>query len=150
MNTTTTRRALIGGAGLVAVAGGIAITSQAKGAAAPAAERLAWDRAFKVMLDAKAEDDAINARYEAADEAGRDALEDEYERTGDALSDATWALMLLPAPDSAAFLWKTEYLFGDTIPEGGSSPAWAQHVMTPYMADCRRLLGQEAKLSWPV
>lgn len=149
MTTHTTRRALIGGVGLFAVAGGLAITSQAKGAAPAPADRTEWDRAFKAMLAARDEDNAINARYEAADEAGREVLEDEYERLGEVLSDATWVLMLLPAPDSAAFLWKTEYLFGDT-PEGGCSASWNASVMHPYMADCRRLLGPEAVLSWPV
>jgi hypothetical protein len=145
MTTQTTRRALIGGAGLALVTGGLAITSQAKGAEAPVVDRTAWDRAFKSMLDATAEDEAINARYEGADAAGREALEDEYERLGEVRYEATWALMDVPAPDNAAFLWKTEYLFGDTIPEGGGSASWAPEVIVPYMADCRRLLGSEAR-----
>lgn len=148
MITHTTRRALIGGAGLFAVAGGITITSQAKGAALPAIDRTAWDQAFKAMTIATAEDDAnaagFDALHDAADKDTQDILYAEFERLGEAQYDATWALFAIPAPDHAALLWKTEYLFGHDRAPSGSSPSWAAHVMDWYMADQRRLLGPEA------
>jgi len=147
MITHTTRRALIGGAGLFAVAGGIAITSQANGAALPAVDRTAWDQAFKAMTEACAACDTAEAWYDRADAAGTatDAMYAEYERYSEAQYEATWALFALPAPDHAALLWKTEYLFGDDMAPSGSSPSWAAHVMDWYMADQRRLLGSEAR-----
>ena len=149
MITHTTRRALIGGAGLFAVAGGIAITSHAKGAALPAVDRTAWDQAFKAMTMAVAEDDAnaagFDALHDAADKEAQDILYAEFERLGEVRYDATWALFAIPAPDHAALLWKTEYLFGDDMGANGSSPSWAAHVMDWYMADQRRLLGPEAR-----
>jgi hypothetical protein len=149
MTTHTTRRALIGGAGLAAVAGGLAITSQAKGASLPSVDRTAWDKAFKAMTIAAAEDDAyavsFDAVYHVADKATQTALDDEFERLGEVRHDATWALFAIPAPDHAALLWKTEYLFGDDMGPNGSCPSWAAHVMDWYMADQRRLLGPVAR-----
>ena len=149
MITHTTRRALIGGAGLFAVAGGIAVTSQAKGAALPAADRTAWDQAFKAMTIATTEDDAnaagFDVLHDAADKETQDIFYAEFERLGEVRYDATWALFAIPAPDNAALLWKTEYLFGDDMAASGSSPSWAAHVMDWYMADQRRLLGSEAR-----
>ncbi len=149
MMTHTTRRALIGGAGLVAVAGSLAITSQARGAALPAVDRAAWDRAFKAMTIATEEDDAnaagFDALYDVADKDTQTALYAEFERLGEVRYEATWALFAIPAPDHAALLWKTEYLFGDDMTASGSSPSWAAHVMDWYMADQRRLLGLEAR-----
>ncbi len=149
MITHTTRRALIGGAGLAVVASGLAVTSQAKGAALPPVDRTAWDRAFKAMTIATAEDDAnaagFDAIHDAADKETQDILYAEFERLGEVRHDATWALFAIPAPDHAALLWKTEYLFGDDMAASGSSPCWAAHVMDWYMADQRRLLGSEAR-----
>ncbi|SFO02053.1 hypothetical protein [Sphingomonas sp. OK281] len=147
MITHTTRRALIGGAGLFAVAGGIAITSQAKGATLPAVDRTAWDQAFKAMTEANRAYDAAEVWYDRADTAGTatDAMYAEYERYGEAQYETTWTLFAIPAPDRMALLWKTEYLFGDHMGANGSSPSWAAHVMEWYMADQRRLLGQEAR-----
>lgn len=149
MTTHTTRRALIGGAGLVAVAGSLAVTSQAKSAALPAVDRTAWDQAFKAMTIATAEDDAnaagFDVLHDAADKETQDILYAEFERLGEVRYDATWELFALPAPDHAALLWKTEYLFGDDMAPSGSSPSWAAHVMGCYMADQRRLLGSEAR-----
>ncbi|MEG3083699.1 hypothetical protein U1707_08595 [Sphingomonas sp. PB2P12] len=146
MTTHTTRRALIGGAGLFAVAGGLAITSQAKGAFLPAVDRTAWDQAFKAMTEANAAYDTAEAWYDRADTEGTatDAMYKEYERYGEAQYETTWALFAIPAPDHAALLWKTEYLFGDDMGASGSSPSWAAHVMDWYMADQRRLLGPVA------
>lgn len=146
MTTHTTRRALIGGAGLVAVADSLAITSQAKGAALPPVDRAAWDRAFKAMLAAQANYDTAEAWYDRADKSGTatDAMYAEYDRHSEAHNAATWALFAIPAPDHAALLWKTEYLFGDDMGPYGSSPSWAAHVMDWYMADQRRLLGPVA------
>lgn len=153
MDTNTTRRNLLRfgttaaayAAGASIVTGGIALASQAKGAEVPAVNREAWDRAYRAMTIASIADDAINARYEASDTPGRDALEDEYERLGEVHYAATWALFAIPAPDHAALLWKTEYLFGDRSSEDGASPSWAAHVMAVYLADTRRLLAQEGR-----
>lgn len=147
MITHTTRRALIGGAGLVAVAGSLAVTSQSKGATLPAVDRTAWDQAFKAMTEANRAYDAAEVWYNLADTAGTasDAMYAEYERYGEAQYEATWALFAIPAPDRTALLWKTEYLFGDDMGANGSSPSWAAHVMDWYMADQRRLLGPEAR-----
>ncbi len=149
MTTHTTRRALIGGAGLAFVASGLAVTSQAKGAALPAVDRTAWDRAFKAMTIATAEDDAnaagFDVLYDVANKDTQTALYAEFERLGEVRYEATWALFAMPAPDHAALLWKTEYLFGDDMAASGSSPSWAAHVINWYMADQRRLLGPEAR-----
>lgn len=133
MITHTTRRALIGGAGLFAVAGGIAITSQAKGATLPAVDRAAWDQAFKAMTIATTEDDAnaagFDALHDAANKETQDILYAEFERLGEVRYEATWALFAMPAPDHAALLWKTEYLFGDTPTEGSSCASWSSEVI---------------------
>jgi hypothetical protein len=148
MTTNISRRALIGGAGLAAVASGLAITSQAKGAVFPTVDRAAWDQAFEAMTIAVTEDDAnaagFDALYDGADEDTQTALHAEFVRIGDVRFDATWALFAIPAPDRAALLWKTEYLFGETPQEHGSCPSWSSEVMNWYMADQRRLLGPEA------
>lgn len=106
MTTHTTRRALIGGAGLFAVASGLAVTSQAKGAAFPAVDRTAWDCAFNAMTEAGAAYHTAEAWYDRADAAGTatDAMYAEYERYGEAQYEATWALFALPAPDHGALL----------------------------------------------
>lgn len=101
------------------------------------------------MTIAIAEDDAytagFDAIYDVADKGAQTALDAEFERLGDVRHDATWALFAIPAPDHAALLWKTEYLFGADMTASGSSPSWAAHVMDWYMADQRRLLGSEAR-----
>jgi hypothetical protein len=147
MSTHTTRRALIGGVGLFAVASGLAITSEAKGGILPAVDRTAWDRAFKAMTEACAACDTAEAWYDRADAAGTatDAMYAEYERYSEAQYEATWALFAIPAPDHAGLLWKTEYLFADNHEAGHSTASWAHEVMDWYMADQRRLLGPEAR-----
>ena len=72
-----------------------------------------------------------------------DAIEAEWERLGDVLYDAQWALFELPAPDLPAFLWKSEHLFGDSVDNASSCSAWSPDIMATYMADARRLLGRE-------
>lgn len=73
-----------------------------------------------------------------------DAIEAEWERLGDVLYDAQWALFELPAPDLPAFLWKSEHLFGDSVDNAYSCSAWSSEILATYMADARRLLGREA------
>lgn len=155
MDINTTRRNLLRigttaaayAAGASIVTGGIALASQAKGATLPAVDRTEWDRAFKAMLAANAVSDAAEVQWDCAKEAGTetDALYEEYERHQNAQYDATWALFAMPAPDHAALLWKTEYLFADNHEAGHSTASWSHHVMEWYLADQRRLLGPEAR-----
>jgi hypothetical protein len=156
MTTHTTRRALIGGAGLAALGAVAAALPKTPTIAAvpiaqapPSVDRATWDKVFKAMMIATAEDDAFTVgfdeRFKTADKPTQIALDAEFERLGEVRYEATWALFAVPAPDRAALLWKTEYLFGDTPTEGSSCASWSSEVMNWYLADQRRLLGPEAR-----
>lgn len=83
MDTNTTRRSLLRlgtgalayGAGAVAVAGGVALAGEAKGASLPA-DRRAWDAAFKRCADAKLAFDRDYAAYDRVYEAWHAAQPD--------------------------------------------------------------------------
>lgn len=107
-----------------------------------------WDAALAALTAARAIDDEVTARYDAACNASSEGeapeeLAQEWERAIDASHHAVWAMMAIPSPDHAALLWKTEYLFGRPIPEGECSASWSRKVMDEYLADARRLLGGE-------
>lgn len=150
MTTNTTRRGLIRltttaaacVAGASIVSGGAILAGQAKGAAVKTADRSAWDRAFAAFTKTKAEAGTVDALYDATPAGpARDALAQKGDHLGETLYEKTWTLFAIPAPDHAALLWKTEYLFGDPIPVEGGSASWAASVMATYLADARRLLG---------
>lgn len=108
--------------------------------------RIQWDAAFAAFTAASAADAAINAEHKEATANGQDApeaLDDECNRLCDVMVDAAFVLLTIPAPDRAALLWKSEYLFGECTTESTSSPCWAGRVVADYMADVRRLLAQE-------
>jgi hypothetical protein len=113
----------------------------------PRADRAEWDAAFPIMQAAQAADDAITARYEAADATERDQLLDEFERLGEECQKALWSLFAIPAPDDAALRWKAEKLFGEAVDEGVSSPCWREDIIAAFMLDVRRLLAPEAPVT---
>lgn len=149
MTTETTRRALFGSVGLVAVAlAAPAIASASASATAttsPSTDRSAWDKAFREFAEVKAASAAVDALYDATPEPGKRVHANESDRIGEILYEKTRDLFDIAAPDHAALLWKTEYLFGDTPTEDSSCASWSSEVMNVYLADHRRLLGPEAR-----
>lgn len=119
---TPTRRALFGAIALTAAAPVAALVPLAN--AAPS--RTAWDSTF--------------ARYsEALAKANRDSEEDQL---WDEEHEQWCVLMMLPAPDPQALMWKLDYLFNS--PEDGYGDGWAMKIINVVKADVRRLTGMEA------
>jgi hypothetical protein len=113
----------------------------------PQPDRAAWKTAFTALEVVKGAEAEVTARYNAAEasaEGVSDDMDKEWEKAIDATIDAVWFLFAIPSPDAAAFLWKTEYLFGDMIADGNGSPSWSAKVMATFMADARRLLANGA------
>lgn len=125
MTTQTTRRALIGGAGLA----GVALIAPAIAAATTSAVPVSsadWDRNF--------------AAYErtrlAADATGWDFKE------SDAEGDAWQILMDTPAPHAKALHWKLDYLFGHPGKfSDGYCDSWKQEIVALVVKDALRLAG---------
>ena len=82
---------------------------------------------------------AYRAEYERS---GLDEVETQWDANAQAVYDAKWAVLDMPAPDHAALLWKANELFGEECiaEENGSCPSWSAKVMANFMADARRLL----------
>ncbi|MEG3178170.1 hypothetical protein U1872_18160 [Sphingomonas sp. RB3P16] len=93
----------------------------------------AWDAGLAKMEAAKALSDGF------ADDEDTDASNDAHERYGEAMSD----LMVIPAPDNAALLWKAEYLFGVTSDKGQDGYSWRADILAAYVTDVRRLAAME-------
>lgn len=114
MTLQTTRRALIGCAGLA----GVAIVAPAVAIVHPATiasanpDRDRWDAAMRLLKDAQTSDAALNARHAAAEAAGTltEALDDEWDASATSLSELSWRLFDTPAPDIAAVEWKITML----------------------------------------
>lgn len=81
---------------------------------------------------------------ESEERHGLKALGDEWETTGERLSNARFALSLAPAPDYSAVRWKLDQLFGpeavcSVADEGRSIPSWDCKLTDAVIADMARL-----------
>ena len=125
MATQTTRRALIGGAGLA----GVALIAPAIAAATTstlAVSSADWDRNF-----------AAYERTRLAADATEWALSE-----SDAECDAWQVLMDTPAPHAAALHWKLDYLFGHPGKySDGYCDSWKQEIVGVVIKDALRLAG---------
>lgn len=124
MATQTTRRALIGGAGLASVA----LIAPAIAAATPVqvASSADWDRTF-----------AVYERARLAADATEWALKE-----SDAECEAWQVLMDTPAPHAAALHWKLDYLFGHPGKYSeGYCDSWKQEIVAVVIKDALRLAG---------
>lgn len=94
------------------------------------------------IRDYRARDTAIRRA------SGLDATNERLERQCDEVCNLQRALMEMPAPDTAALLWKLEEAFGTdkaTFPDSEDcTPATCRRFLTQTMSDMRRLLGGEA------
>jgi len=126
MTTQTTRRALIGGAGLA----GVALIAPAITVAANPQinSTTAWDAAF--------------AEYQAT-VANCERCEWSFESTD--IENVAWRkLMAVPAPHAKALHWKLDYLFGNHADEDGYCASWRADIVAFVVADAERLSGGAA------
>lgn len=120
MSTQTTRRALIGGAGLAAV---VAMAPAVAVKAAPSTA--AWDAAF--------------VEYQVA---AQNCIAREWSWEATDIENAAWRkLMDVPAPHAKALHWKLNYLFGDNADEDGYCASWRSDIVALTVADAKRLAG---------
>lgn len=118
-----------------------------------------WDAAFAAWEAAKVKADFAYAAYSTArDEAdalvasGEDTgaamekLTAHAEETGEALATAFKVLVITPAPDFAAVLWKMTALYGegDCGPDDEHSAAWRMEYPGAVIADLERLQSEFA------
>lgn len=123
MTAQTTRRALIGGAGLAGVALIVPAIATATAAVASSAD---WDRTFAAYERARL----------AADVTGW-ALKE-----SDAECEAWQVLMDTPAPHAKALHWKLDYLFGHPGKfNDGYCDSWKQEIVAVVVKDAMRLAG---------
>ncbi len=123
--TQTTRRALIGGAGLASVAL-IAPAIAAATTPVQVASSADWDRTF-----------AVYERARLAADATEWALKE-----SDAECEAWQVLMDTPAPHAAALHWKLDYLFGHPGKYSeGYCDSWKQEIVAVVIKDALRLAG---------
>jgi hypothetical protein len=75
-----------------------------------------------------------------------DQLDPRGDAADEALSDATSALMQVPAPHGAAILWKLDHLYGPEAmaPDADAVPSYCMKWMSVFIADVRRLADGEA------
>jgi len=132
-------------------------------ATAPAA---AWNKAMAALAKADtASDQAIDRYYRARDTyaeitgveleawggpkeldphadrlTGMRRAGDLSDRAIDAYADAANALILMPAPNLAALLWKMEHLFGEEADAGAGTACYCAEWGAALMSDARRLL----------
>lgn len=137
MTNQTTRRTILGAIALVPLAGAISPAS------ATVPDRTAWDAAFTAYLRAEAASGAHEVILSSA--TGCDALYEESDRLANLMCDAEGRLILTPAPDHPALMFKLERMFGEEQRDpGGTSPIWCAEWTDALMADARRLLAGEA------
>jgi len=85
---------------------------------------------------------AYQQRIKAVDRSGIKAISAESDRLADVTARLECALMLMPAPDRTALMWKLERLFGeDQRGSDGDGAAYRKDWTDAWMADARRLLG---------
>lgn len=79
------------------------------------------------------------------DSLGYGAAYDRNEDLGHAAYEAETALILMPAPDAEALLWKLDNLFGaGATGDGDYSPSYSMEWINRIIADVRDLTGAEA------
>ena len=125
-STVASRRSILGGAfALTAV---MAVAAPAISAPLPShASSVAWDALF-------AEWKRAETLYHNNTDAAADHVLSETDNR-------LWKrLMKMPAPHSAALLWKMDYLWGEDQ-QDGMSDAWSMEIVDPVLRDARRLLG---------
>jgi len=112
MTTETTRRALFGGAGIVALAAAAPALSGAVPPPTKLLNRRDWDAAFAKLQAELARDRALDARHSEAQANGTltEELEQEWSDSIDPLCVAEWELFATTAPDLAALDWKLKHL----------------------------------------
>ena len=72
---------------------------------------------------------------------GYSAASDRTDEADDALCEAERRLILMPAPDGDALMWKLEHLYGGCAKNpAGDSPNWSNSYVNAVVADARRLL----------
>lgn len=126
MTTQTTRRALIGGAGLA----GVALIAPAIAATTnpPINSTAAWDAAFAEHQATVANCDRCEWSFESTD-----------------IENVAWhKLMAVPAPHAKALHWKLDYLFGSPTDEDGYCASWRSDIVALVVADAERLSGGAA------
>lgn len=99
-----------------------------------------WSRLFRDKAAAVRE--AWLAHRSMCEGLGWDAACEESERLCSFQTALESELILMPAPDSSALLWKLEYLFGSPArSEDDYCDSWCAEWMNQVMSDVRRLLG---------
>lgn len=161
----TTRRAMLG----AMAAAPVALAVPAAAAARPAKpDRRAWEAAMERYERAKAASkvagerhDRTAATYEAItgtkpycatgrDEAlsllcGFTQIDNVIDDYGEAESNASTALVEMPAPDIEALNWKLDYLFGEDARSGDEKdcvPGYCSQWMDVVLSDTARLAGR--------
>lgn len=98
---------------------------------------------FELCKEVAAAADERDAKIEALlVSLGMDEAEAKMEALGERQYETEWALLEMPAPDSAALLWKLEKLM---LLEDGSCPPWGGRAIGPALNDARRLLGDRGR-----
>ena len=103
-----------------------------------------WDNHWSALFRTKAGEirDAWLAHLSAREALGWDRLCEENTRLCDLLCDAERELVLMPAPDIEAFMWKLRHLFDPEARDpDGSGASWCAEWMDALMSDAERLLG---------
>jgi hypothetical protein len=111
----------------------------------PANDLHAWDNHWSRLIRDKAAvvREAWLAHRRACERLGWDAACEEGERLCSIQTALESALILMPAPNSSALLWKLEYLFGSPArSEDEYCDSWCADWMNQVMSDIRRLLGR--------
>lgn len=131
---------------------------------APVVDRAAWDRALHVFERARATSAAYRPRYDRTWAAYRTAVDGQtltiaedrriseqtgcqdagrhYEALAEQENKAAGDLIMMPAPDRPALLWKLEHLFGAEARGAGEDGAgYCAEWTNAFMADARGLLG---------
>lgn len=113
----------------------------------------AWDAKIAIWEKANAVYDAAAANHDKAIAAagGIDApATEEANRAGatadaqaDSLSDAKFDLLVTPAPDFDAVLWKMARLYQDGVDASGFTDGWSREYTDAVIADIARLAEQD-------
>lgn len=103
-----------------------------------------WENHFNPLYQQPAME--IKAKWlanKAANQSGRmDEIVERAEHLVGVVDEAESSLLMEPAPDRRALLWKLEQLFGeDACGADGFSAGWSVTVIEPLITDARRLLG---------
>lgn len=103
----------------------------------------AWDDHISAVFRTKAAEvrQAWLDHKAAQERLGYEAASDEVERLCNVMCDRERALLLMPAPDRGALLWKLERLFGSEVrSEDEFCDSWCPEWINAVMHDAGRLL----------